>query len=245
MRLNSGSSRGTGAIFTTLRVVLALGASLLFCVVPSEAPDETFHFIASDVSDTIAPWGGVKVVFSEPVADSGAINFIFEPSFYSYAVIWNGSRDTAVVQCTEPLQGNQRYVLRLMETVFSENGSEFDPSSDSIVFFTHPAEQEPNGEPSIADTLRGSCFGSIATADDTDMYVVTDTSAYALFLYSVGSQTTFALKNSSDSTTAKRNFKERDTLIIPKKFKPPVWVIVSSYYRSVGGYYEVGFTRRR
>ncbi|MBN1576856.1 MAG: hypothetical protein JW913_09905 [Chitinispirillaceae bacterium] len=238
MRLNTLSPYTAAAI---LRTALAPVALLLSCVVSSDQPGDTFHFAHAEERDTIAPWGETEAVFTEQPADSAVVGFVFNPPFYAYAIVWNMSRDSALLQCVEPLQGNSRYVLRLKESVVSKNGAVFIPSSDSIVFFTHPAEQEPNGTPLTADTLRRHCFGVIATVNDTDRYIITDQSAHAVFLIAKGSQTTFFLSTTPDSATAPRAFKNIDTLVIPERFRPPVFVGVHSYYQSVGGYYEVGF----
>ncbi|MBN1307323.1 MAG: hypothetical protein JXA18_05365 [Chitinispirillaceae bacterium] len=221
-------------------LVSALAMLLLSCIVQSDPPSETLHFVHAVQPDTIAPWGKIEVVFTERIADPAQTGFVFAPPYYAYAIMWNASHDSVLLQCIEPLQGDTRYVLRLKGGIVSKNGTAFIPSSDSIVFFTHPVEQEPNGTPPTADTLHGRCFGAVATISDTDRYIITDQAANAVFLISSGSQTTFFLSTADDSATAPQTFKPRDTLIITERFRPPVFVGVHSYHQSVGGYYEVG-----
>ncbi len=243
MRYGAGVTLSVvSSVFTYTGLIAAL--MLLFCVVPSDPPNETFHFKHFAQSDTIAPWGTFPVVFSEQLDDSASIGFSFKPSFYSYTITLNESRDTALVQCTEPLMGSSRYVLRVQAIITAKNDAVFAPQSDSIVIFTYPAEQEPNGAQPVADTLTGRCFGAIATVSDTDRYFIADSSAHTLFLNSKGSQTTFVLEHLSGSVTAERTFNKNDTCIIPATFSPPVYIAVYSYHQSVGGYYEIGFISR-
>ncbi len=228
-------------LLNIFRILSAIWPFLCVCVVHTDAPDEALHFIRESAPDTVSPWGGLKVVFSEPVSDSEPVLFSFKPLFYSYSVAWNALRDTATIRFTEPLEGAQLYVLTLKQNVRSISGKIFDPSKDSIVFYTYPAEQEPNDKPELADTLRKCCFGTITTTNDTDIFIITDTSAFAVFLHSTGSQNTFMLKNCRDTALTIQDVRGSDTLIIPDRFNPPYMVLVYSYLRSIGGYYEIGY----
>lgn len=227
-------------VVSIVRHVLIPGLFMLYCVVPSDTVQEKFYFEHAALPDTVAPFGSIIIAFTEPVSDSSPVGFSFQPSFYSYALIFNTARDSVIVQLSEPLRGNTTYTIRLQYTVYSINNSVFTPQSDSMRVVTGTVEQEPNNRVELADTLRQRCFGAIALVNDTDWYVV-DKKIEELYLHSFGSQTTFALLGGGVVTTL-REFTIYDTVTIPETAALPLYVAVYSYFRSVGGYYELGYT---
>jgi hypothetical protein len=217
-------------------------ALLLGCVVSTDPPATTFHFIRTGSPDTIAPWGTLTIVFSQPLDDTEIPTFFLRPTVHSYTALPVATRDTVFVRFTEPLSGNRRYLLRAQDSMTAKNSAVLRHTADSLVFFTWPAEQEPNNTPQLADTLFQRCFGTIATVNDTDWYIITNSSARAVYLSSVTTQSTFFLVSLAGTTTPVRSFKISDTLAVPDGFRSPFYAAVVSFNRSAGGYYEIGLT---
>jgi len=221
--------------------VTALCVILFSCIVPTDTVEETFHFDRSASLDTIAPWGEVRIIFTDAPADSTPLRFTFDPPFYSFSIKSNVTRDTVRLLLSEPLQGNARYTIRTAEDMFSKTGALFEKATDSIVFYTAAAEQEPNNRSTIADTLEKECYGAIATVNDTDWYLIDEPTAKKVYLAASGSQTSFYLEDTSGTYTAKDSMDTIDTLPLPKDFSVPFYVVVHAYFQSVGGYYKVGY----
>ncbi len=210
----------------------------LFCVIPSGDPEGEFLFHA--VTDTIAPWGTLLLIFSEPLADSSNPEFAFEPPVYAYTLECADSRDTVLLRLSEPLKGNTRYLIHAEETIFSSRGVPLTPESDPVVVWTHAAEREPNDFPALADTLQGSSFGSIETVDDTDWYVVPEIHKTArITLDSYESQSTFEIHDQRGTITSSEIFKDSDTISVPHASLSPLLIAVFAYHRSAGGHYRI------
>ena len=211
---------------------------LIYCVVPSDAPQERFHFDHTGSSDTLAPYGSMVVVFTEPVLDSPMVDFVFSPVFLSYAMEFSSERDTVIIRFSEPLSGGTDYTIHLRETVYSLHRSVFDPDDDSIVITTAQREREPNDRVETADTLAGRCFGSVAMVNDTDWFILPST-VHTIYCHSYGSRTTVFVKGVDENDS--REYAEQDTITIADTVAEPLYIAVHAYLRSVGGYYELGY----
>jgi hypothetical protein len=209
----------------------------LSCVVPADPPVDTLSFENCAQSDTIAPYGEIRIAFSMPADDSAVPRFDFSPPFFSYAVTLNAPRDTALLELSEPLAGARRYVVRIDEFV-AEPGR-YMSSDDSVVIITRPTEREPNNTPQTADTLATVRWGAIATINDTDWYTAACLPGEALVLTSALSQTSFAVIGRSGAPGPERTFRTSDTLRITDTLPVPLQVAVFAYHRSVGGHYEL------
>jgi hypothetical protein len=212
---------------------------IIFCVVPTDSVEDEFRIIPGTVPDTISPWDSVAVVFSQPLSDT-LVLFTFFPPFYMYSLRMSETRDTIHLHFAEPLDGDTRYVIRLEEKVTSSGGAVLEPSDDSVVVVTASVEQEPNGTVSLADTLTGRCFGSAGTVNDTDCFLISGEETECVYLVSHGSQTSFIFQDDEGTRSEERLFNESDTTPVPEDAAWPLYVIVFSYHRSVGGYYELG-----
>jgi hypothetical protein len=210
---------------------------LLSCVVPADAPVETLHVGKVTASDTIPPWGEIRLSFSVPADDTVLPRFDFNPPFYSYTVTMNDTRDTAFLAWSEPLAGAQRYVFRISE--FSDQAGNIIPCADSIIIVTYPTENEPNDTRETSDTLTTSRWGTIATVNDTDWFTAPEKPEYALVLNSTGSQTSFAVVGRNGMLGSEMVYKKSDTLRVADSLPSPLMIAVFAYHRSVGGYYEV------
>lgn len=212
---------------------------VISCVVPADSYEDDFRIIKETIPDTISPWDSVAVVFSQPLRDT-LVLFTFLPSFYMYSLRMSETRDTILLFFNEPLDGDTRYVIRLKEMVTSGSGTELNPADDSVVVVTAPVECEPNGTVHLADTLVGHRFGSVSTVNDTDCFFISDDESEWVYLISHGAQTTFILEDSEGMRSEERSFLASDTIPVPDTAAWPLYAIVFSYYRSVGGYYELG-----
>lgn len=235
-------SPGTHYHFNCRLLSLIISSWYLFCVVPADSVEETFGFITSSL-DTVSPWGGFTIGFSEQLRDTTNVRFVFSPPFHSYDLLKNDSNDTLTLDCTEPLSGDCRYMARIEASLKSENGAIFEPSSDSIVFHTWPLEHEPNDAYPAADTLNCRSFGLISVVNDTDRFIVLDKSAEKVYIRSVGSRSAFLLADSSGVQAEEVPDTDFDTLSVPSDIGVPFYIAVFALQRSVGGHYEIGIIR--
>jgi hypothetical protein len=240
----SNGKSGGGSVKSRLPIfVTSTAAFLLFCVVPSDNPEQQFHFLLADCCDTVAPFGELRIAFSEPLSDSSQPEFIFNPPFFSFSVEMNAFRDTALLNFSEPLAGVTEYQVRLGKTVRSLHNSVFRPEDDTLQFVTIAREQEPNDRRDIADTLQGAVYGAIAMVNDTDWYVITS-AVKKVYCISSGSRTGF-LPGGPEAWKEPREFAENDTVVISDTASLPLYIAVHSYLKSVGGYYKIGCLPKR
>ncbi len=233
-----------GSVKSRLPIAFAgIAALLLFCVVPTDNPEQQFHFVHADCCDTVAPYGRLPVAFSEPLSDSSQPEFVFDPPFFSFSVEVNELRDTALLNFSEPLAGAAEYQVRLGKTIRSSHQSVFRPEDDTLQFVTIAREQEPNDRRNIADTLQGATYGAVATVNDTDWYVITST-VKKVYCVSSGSRTGF-LPGGPEAWQESREFAENDTVVISDTVSLPLYIAVHSYLKSVGGYYKIGCLPKR
>ncbi len=172
------------------RIVPYRGAILvglfLACVYNGPTDDTPLTMQCPDgLGDTVSVVPRLRIIFSDPLADS-SVAVVFSPAVaVRYAASLNPARDTLLVDVMDMLDGNTRYVLRLGGRVASVKGGVLEPADDSVVFFTFPREQEPNDAKDIADTLVSVLFGVLSEGSDIDAFVCTRNDIGALYLQSI------------------------------------------------------------
>lgn len=226
----------------TLVATLLLSASS--CVIPSEPVENTLRLTLCPDTDTVSPFATLIIALSAPIADSPLVIFTFTPPFEAYTTSLAASGDTLYLQLAESLAGSTQYTIKHSIPFTEAEGSARKSWGDSLEFFTYPLEQEPNNTAATADTVLGTTFGRIATLNDTDCFAI-PTGATALYLHSYLSTTTAQLGTSPLQQQPERTFAAFDTLTIPDTAHFPLYAFVTAFHRSVGGYYAIGFIRKR
>lgn len=205
-------------------IILIVAALFLGCVVPSEPPVKSMEiFLCS--SDTISPYSPIKMSFSSPLEDSQMIPFHFSPPFFDYYNTLSSSKDTLELVPSSPFMGNTRYSLIAR--------------GDSFSFYTYAHEQEPNNAASTADLFIAKIFGSVSNVNDTDCFIINH-KVRSFYLRSYYSESAFLLSDSMGKVISPRIYRAVDSLTVPDSFIYPLFLRVFSYYRSSGGYYEIG-----
>ncbi len=205
-------------------IILIVAALLLCCVIPSEPPVKSLEMYLCS-SDTVSPYSSIKIAFSLPVEDSQMISFHFSPPFLDYYNLLSLSKDTLELVPCRPLMGNTRYNLIAL--------------GDSFSFYTYAHEQEPNNTAATADLFTVKMFGSVSVVNDTDCFSINE-KIKGFYLRSYCSESVFLLSDSMGKVTSPRVYRSVDSLTIPDSFIYPLLLRVFSYYRSNGGYYEIG-----
>jgi len=208
----------------TKNKILMVTALFLSCVVPSEPPVKRLE-ISFCSPDTISPYSPIKIVFSLPLEDSQMIPFHFSPSFFNYYNTLSPSKDTLELVPTGPFMGSTRYYLIT--------------PGDSFSFYTYAHEQEPNNTAETADLFTAKIFGSVSNVNDTDCFIIKD-KLIRFYLSSYHSESVFSLSDNMCKVTSQRIYRSVDSLSVPDSFIYPLILRVFSYYRSSGGYYEIG-----
>jgi hypothetical protein len=206
-------------------------------------PMDPFQLNRIGAADTISPWGSVQIRFSYPVRFPDSVTFAFTPAFDDYRKSWNTGRDTLSLVFVLPLHGGVHHTMLLANFVESEEGSILIPGEDTLSFYTYPAEQEPNDSKATSDLLKGTVFGSISAANDSDWFAVDDSAVRSFYLLSTGSTSQFELHDSDGSVTHPPSFTMAETLSVPESFIYPFYIVVHSYNRSNGGYYQLGMIK--
>lgn len=208
----------------TENIILIVAVLFLSCVIPSEPPVKSLEMYLCS-SDTISPYSSIKVAFSIPLDDSQVIPFHFSPPFFDYYKAFSLSKDTLDLVPSRPLMGNTRYNLIA--------------PGDSFSFYTYAHELEPNNTAATADLLAAKMFGSVSSVNDTDCFIINE-KIKGFYLRSYYSESVFSLSDSAGEVTLPRVYRPVDSLTIPDSFIYPLLLRVFSYYRSNGGYYEIG-----
>ena len=225
-------------ISTALGIVLS-GLLLFECVVPTDSPENELLLVHDSVPDTISPWDSIAVAFSQPLQDS-LVLFTITPFFYMYSQRMCDSRDTVIISCAEPLDGDTRYVIRLDEKITAENSTVLEPGDDSLIIITASSEREPNDDLQKADSLENYCFGTVATVNDTDCFLIAGDEVEVVFLTSFKTQSACIILDDEGNKTSERSFVQSDTIPVPDDFSSPLYVKVFGYHRSAGGSYKLG-----
>ena len=220
-------------------VALLFAAS---CIFESESTGEFLEIaLAAGQSDSLTIVPRIVCAFSEPVADS-AVAFKFSPAFVDLYPLLNASRDTVTLVTTRPLSGSTRYVISAERAITAVSGLKLYPAGDSVVIFTLPSEQEPNGTRETADLFQGRMCGICETASDTDTYVIGPAAFARVSIVSEQVQATFFIEDSTGARVYAENTDLfSDTVTVPETFIAPVSVTVFPS-RQVGGfgYYVLG-----
>ncbi|MCU0609148.1 MAG: hypothetical protein MUF22_05215 [Chitinispirillaceae bacterium] len=220
---------------------------MLFCSVNLTPPAEDPFFLArtAHTSDTIAPYGSLTLRFSQPVADPNSVQLIFTPLFEDYRLSFNATNDTITLGLTLPMAGETRYVLRLGSQVRSVNDSLLLPQQDSIVLVTAPREEGDNHSASLADPLYMQIFGCIETANDTDWFVIADTTSRSFYLKSNITKSSFDLRDSARMIVARPSIIAGPETLTVAPGIVARYAVVYAHNRSNGltGFYELGCTR--
>lgn len=207
---------------------------LFFCIIPAENPPESFTFTSTS-PDTISSFSSLSLVFSQQVNDSSPIRYTLTPRHIGYYAKLNKFRDTSTIVFTEPLSGSSRYVVRITDTIHARDNTLMVPQKDSLVFFTYPLEQEPNGDTVKADILTFQCFGTCSTLKDHDVFRIDDTTARRVVVTSYFSHEHIeVLTDAHPGSTTAGDLK--DTLLISTT---PVFIVVYAAQKAAGGYYKI------
>ncbi|MDD5673155.1 MAG: hypothetical protein PHC61_03240 [Chitinivibrionales bacterium] len=233
-------------------VSIALLALVSGCLYDQSNSGQTFGWARVDKGgDTVSIFSSLVFAFSEPIADT-AVPVVFEPAFYGFYSSLNASRDTVTVALVGQIAfaPSTRYVLRRAAVCKTANGATLYPQNDSLVFYTHAAEQEPNNSKATADSLVHFMDGTIETAIDTDCFILPRTTqkitliqldsglGIALNIYdSLGACFVAAF-----SAVALQNFLP-DTITIPDSLHAPFYCALYSQGHSSGDRYILGAIR--
>jgi hypothetical protein len=232
-----------------LHIVLAVSLLIIAsCMIPLEndGPQNQFHVaFASTVSDTVSPFGPLYLRFSRPVRDPDSASFVFTPVFTDFQILWNTLHDTATLYFASPLDPNAKYGIRSADMIESTDGAILSPGKDTLELYTQYCEQEPNSSIDLADILRGTLFGHVSTADDTDCFSVSDTAKRAFYLKSTGSDSYFSVIDANGQSITPEAFTSAETLSVPAGFEPPLHVFVYADNHSNGGSYELGWVKQK
>jgi hypothetical protein len=143
------------------------------------------------------------------------------------------------------LEGNTKYVLRLGSHVTTMDGSVWDLSYDSTVFYTFPREQESNDRKGIADTLASVMFGSISELSDVDIFACVRRNIQAVYLQSIDCRDSFFVEDGfSNIITVPGPIKQADTTGLPEKDTIPIFIVVRSGIKGFEGNYKLGVIDR-
>ena len=232
---------------STLPIVMLVPfLAALSCLFPldNNQPAEPFGFTKTgNAADTIAPYGSLKIAFSRPVRAPDSVVFRFQPPYSEFQAFFNGPLDTATIEFVMPLDGATTYTITLAAPVAATDGSVLYPWEDTVKVRTCPAEQEPNGDSSLADTLKGKLFGSIDAANDTDWFIVSSGTANRFYLVSTGSSSSFDIVDAAGTVTPSPAYADPETLAAPHNAVRPLYLSVHAWDRSNSGYYEVGVVK--
>ena len=193
-------------LFLKITVTLII-SSVLHCVIPSGTIEPFTMSLPENISDTISPFQSVPLCFSRAISDTGQISFSIKPLFEQYYYTISATNDTVFIVPSEPFPGNTRFVIRADKRIMSVNDEPL--SVDSVVFFTHAFEREPNNTIETSDHLPKKVFGTLSSANDTDYFSIRDTSINKFYIVASGSQTTFAVQDSLGSRTPERSYRNR------------------------------------
>jgi len=226
-------------LFCVLVLFPALMVSLSCDVPVRSTPLLPFHLVNTGSTDTIPPYGSFMLLFTRPVADPDSVQFIFNPPEECLSA-FDTTHDTVTFTLTQPLIGSTRYTIKLANPVHADDGAVI--ASDSVDLITAAIENEPNDSRDLADTVRTRIFGSVTTANDTDWFVVADTTVQSFYLRSSISSSIFDLRDSLGRVVVQAVIAEPETLAVPVPAIRPLYVVVYARSNSNGGYYELRST---
>lgn len=218
-------------------------AALSGCFYNLPTSDQTLHWdLVGAPRDTVSVFTSFTFAFSEALADSG-VPVSFNPPFYEYTSTLNAARDTVTIAVAGQFQADTRYILRRSNVCRTARNVRLLPEDDSLVFYTHPAEQEPNNSPTEADSLKRVIDGVLATANDTDWYVVSGAPG-KLTLESLDSRVALYVVDSAGTQFAPLQNAGQgvrlDTIALPDTLRAPWHCGIYSAYHVAGCRYILG-----
>jgi hypothetical protein len=232
----------TPQLRNTTGIISVFSCLFTQCVFNGTVNEQPLTMMSLDANgDTLSVFPRLRFVFSSPLADT-SVPVSFSPAISSgYGAYLNTLRDTLTIDFMEMLEGNTRYVLKLGRTVSSIDGSVWDLSDDSTVFYTYPREQEINDTKDVADSLRSVIFGIISDVSDIDAFVCIGENIRAVYLQSIGAQDSFFIEDArSNIIVAPKVMKQTDTILISGSNAPPVYIFVRSGIKGFEGKYKLG-----
>lgn len=223
----------------TLFLLFFILKALLFtqCIVVTQ--EEYLFFKKEKDIDTIPPFGPLVVVFSEGIVDSSFPQFQFYPSFYSFTISYNNTRDTFYLKFPSPLDGGKKYVLRVSQPLYSNFGAVMYPMDDSLVFVTIALEKEPNNEFTDADTIKDEVSGSLINISDKDFYIIPDTIEKILIFPKDCIIKTSIYNSEKKVIFIYDEIVNVDTISLKKEDYPPYFIMIESSVKTTSGYYIV------
>lgn len=224
-----------------LAATLSIVCLLLQCVFNGPINESPLTYSSLDADgDTLSLFPKLRLAFSSPLADS-SVTISFSPAIAGYGAYLNSVRDTLTIEVMDMLQGNTRYVLRVEKPLTSSDGSMWDLSGDSTVFYTFPGEQEPNDTKDCADTVASVIFGSISDVSDLDIFVCQKPDVKAVYLQSIDcSDTLFIQDGLSAIRGIEGKMNGQDTIFLSENDAPPFFIFVLSRIRGFEGNYKLG-----
>lgn len=224
-----------------LLYVMTVCAGLISCLFTEVSDNGSFSMSIANKADTLPPRPVITICFSTPVvaSDPRNLRFDFDPPFDDYYIALNASHDTARIVCTGTLSGAVRYVLRVHATPESVDGVDMEPGRDSVEFMTYPVEREPNDKAGCADSIGGVIYGMIDRADDTDWFLLGDSTRAVVAASEGGATVRCTIKSANGETTPVSGMCiDPDTVRVPGSFARPVYACVVSFTKASGGMYK-------
>ena len=222
---------------SVLTFILFLTLVISNCVIQTEPLEQSISF--SLLSDSVSPFSPVKLCFSSPIDDSISPQILFFPQFQQYYITFNSSKDTLTINPTSPFSGNTPYKIHAKNQKPSPE-SNIPSLNDSAVFFTYPLEKEPNNATSIADSINLMIYGSISSVNDTDCFRLTNyKNSSKLIFKSIGSRSFFNFQDHNGKIFNIDFYDDSMEVRIPDSIVKPLYLLVYSFRKSCGGYYQI------
>jgi hypothetical protein len=215
-------------------VILTLG-----CIVPSGTVPET---IKISIADTVAPFGTFKIAFNNSIEDSSIMIRLLPDNIILTASL-NKQKDTAFFSLPLTVTGNSVYKLVTeMDSGSFWNRKVF--QAETLYFHTWSKEVEPNNSAETADSFSGRIYGTLATTDDFDWYLIDTLYVGRCVLKSYGATVSMSVIQSRDVELSKRNTNVDTSLFtVPDHLTGTAFIVIYSRLKSAGGYYEITIQR--
>jgi hypothetical protein len=225
--------------------ILSIACLILYCVFNGPMNESPLTFSSLDANgDTLSVFPRLRLAFSSPIADSSIRVSFSPPVSGGYGSYLNSFHDTLTVEVMDRLEGNTKYVLTMDGPVTSSDGGIWDLAGDSIVFYTHPSEQEPNDKKSCADTIASIIYGRVSDVSDLDVFVCPRHGVRAVYLQSIDCCDTFFIEDGRGAFGVKGSMNGTDTVFISNNDTVPIFVFVRSRIRGFEGNYKLGVVEK-
>ncbi len=194
------------------------------------------------MADTIAPYGAVKIAFDNPVEDSTLMIKLFPDNILITANL-NKQKDTAYFSLPFTISGSSAYKL----VIESDSGSFWNRKAfpiETLYFHTWPEEAEPNNSAETADSVTGKIYGTLATTDDIDWFIIDPSDSGKCVLKSFGTTVEKSIIMSGDGKTYKKSVQVDTALFtVPDNLMGAAFIVIYTNSKSAGGYYEISIQR--